>query len=101
MKEVLLKTTGCERLRLTVMLAATVDGRKLPPLLILKRKALPKSEAFPQDVIDKAQEKRMDDGGADVGVAENTQGRRPKTKLRGLSLRANYTDRAAAAGWRS
>ena len=33
MKEVLLKTTGCEKLRLTVMLAATADGRKLPPLL--------------------------------------------------------------------
>src|SRR5215510_9489201 len=36
-KEVLLKTTECEKLRLTVMLAATGDGRKLPPLLILKR----------------------------------------------------------------
>ena len=36
-KEVLLKTTGCEKIRLTVMLAATADGRKLPPLLILKR----------------------------------------------------------------
>jgi len=43
-KEVLLKTTGWEKLRLTVMLAATPDGRKLPPLLILKRKTLPKSE---------------------------------------------------------
>ena len=50
-KEVLLKTTGCKKLRLIVMLAATVDGRKLPPLLILKRKALPKSDAFPKDVI--------------------------------------------------
>ena len=39
-KEVLLKTTGCEKLRLTVMLAATTDGRKLPTLLILKRKTL-------------------------------------------------------------
>ena len=29
--EVLLKTTGCQKLRLTVMLAATADGRKLPP----------------------------------------------------------------------
>jgi len=56
-KEVLLKTTGCEELRLTVMLAATADGRKLPPLLILKRKTLPKSEAFPKDVIVRAQEK--------------------------------------------
>jgi len=39
------------------MLAATADGRKLPPLLILKRKTLPKSEAFPKDVIVRAQEK--------------------------------------------
>ena len=57
MKEVLLKTTGCEKLRLTVTLAATGDGRKLPSLLILKRKNLHKSEAFPQDVIVRAQEK--------------------------------------------
>ena len=57
MREVLLKTTGCDKLCLTVMLAANADGRKLPPLLILKRKALPKSEAFPKDVIDRAQEK--------------------------------------------
>jgi len=56
-KEVLLKITGCEKLRLTVMLAATADGRKLPPLLILKTKTLPKSEAFPKDVIVRAQEK--------------------------------------------
>jgi hypothetical protein len=39
------------------MLAATADGRKLPPLLILKRTTLPKSEAFPKDVIVRAQEK--------------------------------------------
>ena len=32
-------------------------GEKLPPLLILNRKSLPKSEAFPKDVIDRAQEK--------------------------------------------
>ena len=57
MKEVLLKNTGCEKLRLTVMLAATADGRKLPPLLNLKRKALSISEAFPKDVIDRALEK--------------------------------------------
>jgi len=56
-KEVLLKTTGCKKLRLTVMLAATADGSKLPPLLILKRKALPKSEVFSKDVIVRAQEK--------------------------------------------
>jgi hypothetical protein len=40
-----------------MMLAANADGRKLPPLLILKRKTLPKSEAFPKDVTVRAQEK--------------------------------------------
>jgi hypothetical protein len=39
------------------MLEAAADGRKLPALLILKRKTLPKSEAFPKDVIVRAQEK--------------------------------------------
>jgi hypothetical protein len=39
-KEVRLKITGCEKLRLTVKLAATDDGRKLPPLLILERNNL-------------------------------------------------------------
>jgi len=57
-KEVLLKTTGCEKLCLTVMLAATAaDGRKLPTLLILKRKTSPKLERFVKDVIVRAQEK--------------------------------------------
>ena len=37
--------------------AATVDDRKLPSLVILKKKALPKSEAFPKDDIDRAKEK--------------------------------------------
>jgi len=39
------------------MLAATANGRKLPPLLILKRKTLPKSEVFLKDVTVRAQEK--------------------------------------------
>jgi hypothetical protein len=56
-KEVLLKTTGCKKLRLTVMLAATANGRKLSPLLILKRKTLPKSEAFLKDIIVRARKK--------------------------------------------
>jgi hypothetical protein len=56
-KEVRLKTTECEKLCLTVVLAAAADGRKLPPLLILKRKTLPKLEAFPKDVTVRAQEK--------------------------------------------
>jgi hypothetical protein len=65
-KGVLFIITVCETVHLTVMLAATADGRKLPHL---KKKTLPKSEAFP-----KGPGKRMDDGGADVGVAENSTG---------------------------
>jgi hypothetical protein len=39
------------------MLAPTADGRILPPLLILKRKTLPKPRSFPKDIIVRAQEK--------------------------------------------
>jgi len=54
-KELLLKTTGFEKIRLTVTLAATADDRKLPSLLILKGR-LTNSEAFPKNVIVRAQE---------------------------------------------
>jgi hypothetical protein len=70
-KEVLLKTTGCEKLRLTVMLAATADGRKLPPLLILKGKTT-QIRGVSKGLYSQGPGKRMDDGGADVGVAENS-----------------------------
>ena len=37
-----IKTTGAEKQRCTVMLAVTVDGGKLPPYVIFKRKTLPR-----------------------------------------------------------
>lgn len=46
-KEVRVRTTGNEKTRVTVMLACTADGHKLPPFLIFKRKTLPKNETFP------------------------------------------------------
>ena len=39
-KSVLLKTTGNDRNRITVMLAVTADGQKLPLYAVLKRKTL-------------------------------------------------------------
>ena len=72
-KEVLLKTTGCEKLHLTVMLTATADGRKLPPLLILKKKTT-QIRGVSEGRYSQGPGKRMDDGGADVGVAENSVG---------------------------
>lgn len=50
-KEVKLLSTGYEKQRITVMLAVTADGSKLPPYLILRRKTLPKKEKFPRDVV--------------------------------------------------
>jgi hypothetical protein len=37
-KFVIIRTGGCGKQRCTVMLAITVDGRKLPPYVIFKRK---------------------------------------------------------------
>ena len=38
----MIKTSGNEKTRYTVVLACCADGTKLPPLLIFKRKTLPK-----------------------------------------------------------
>ena len=56
-KEVRLRTTGGEKMRMTVMLAITADGRKLPPYIIFKRKTIPKGERFPKGAVIRAQEK--------------------------------------------
>lgn len=55
-KSVLLRGTGNEKNRITVMLAVTADGGKLPPYVILKRKTIPK-ESFPEGVVIRCQEK--------------------------------------------
>jgi hypothetical protein len=49
-KSVLVKTTGHEKLRITVMLSVLADRRKLTPFVILKRKNLPK-EKLPTGII--------------------------------------------------
>ncbi|GFW49474.1 pogo transposable element with KRAB domain [Trichonephila clavipes] len=43
-------TTGQEKIHFTVMLACCADGTKLKPLLIFKRKIIPK-ENFPRSVV--------------------------------------------------
>jgi hypothetical protein len=55
-KSVLVKTTGHEKLRITVMLSVLADGRKLTPFVILRRKNLPK-EKLPTRIIFKCYEK--------------------------------------------
>jgi len=41
-KTIMIKTSGTEKTRYTVVLACCADGTNLPPLLIFKRKTLPK-----------------------------------------------------------
>jgi hypothetical protein len=41
-KSVIVRTSGCEKQRCTVMLAITADGRKLLPYVIFKRQTMPK-----------------------------------------------------------
>ena len=45
-KTIMIKTSGNEKMRYTVVLACCADGTKLPYLLIFKRKTLPK-DVFP------------------------------------------------------
>ena len=56
-KEVFIRTTGNEKNHFTVVLACAADGTKLPPMVIFKRKTLPKGDVFPRGVIVHAQEK--------------------------------------------
>ena len=51
-----INTTGHEKDRFTVMLACTADGGKLPTLVVLKRKTMPKDK-FPAGIIVHAQQK--------------------------------------------
>jgi hypothetical protein len=55
-KSVLVKTTGHEKLKITVMLSVLAVGRKFTPLIIPKRKNLPK-EKLPTGIIFKCNEK--------------------------------------------
>lgn len=45
------KTTGNERAHFTTVLACMADGTKLKPMVIFKRKTIPKGEKFPNGVI--------------------------------------------------
>ena len=50
-KSVMLKTTGHEKCRYTVVLSCMADGSKLMPMLIFKRKTLPKKINWPKGVV--------------------------------------------------
>ena len=49
-KTVLVKTTGHEKSRFTVVLTCMADGTKLKPMVVFKRKTMPKGN-FPAGVV--------------------------------------------------
>ena len=57
-KTVTIKTSGHEKTHNTVVLACCANGTKLPPMLVFKRKTLPK-ESLPCGVVVHVQEKRQ------------------------------------------
>ena len=59
-KTVSIKTSGHEKTHYTVVLACCANGTKLPPMLIFKRKTLPK-ESLPRGVVVHVQEERVDE----------------------------------------
>jgi len=48
-KTIMIKTSGNEKTHYTVVLVCCADGTKLPPLLIFKRRMLPK-DVFPHGI---------------------------------------------------
>ena len=69
-KTVLIKTTGHEKSRFTVVLACMADGTKLKPLIIFKRKTMPKDK-FPGGVVVHAHAKGwMDEAGTKLWVSK-------------------------------
>jgi hypothetical protein len=55
-KSVAVKTSGHEKMRVTIMLAVLADGNKLPPYVILNRKNMTK-EQLPRGIIVRCQSK--------------------------------------------
>ena len=84
-KTIWVKTTGHEKQRFTVVLACLADGTKLPPMVIFKRKTLPKQK-FPKGVIVHVQENGwMDDKGC-IDWINKVWDRRPGGLLNRKSL---------------
>ena len=74
-KTVLLKTTGHEKTRFTVILACLADGTKLKPMVIFKRKTMPKDN-FPAGVVVHNHPKGwMDESGVKIWIEKVWQAR--------------------------
>jgi hypothetical protein len=75
-KTVAVRTTGHEKSHFTTVLACMADGTKLPPMVIFKRKTMPK-EKFPSGVVVHVHEKGwMDEPGMHIWL-DKCWARRP------------------------
>lgn len=84
-KSVSVKTTGHEKQHFTVVLACQADGQKLRPMVIFKRKTMPK-DSFPRDVVVKVHQKGwMDENLTKVWLDEVWM-KRPGALLKPRSL---------------
>ena len=97
-KTILVKTTGHEKTHFTVALACMADGTKLKPLIIFKRKTIPKNAKFPADIVVRPHFKGwMDEEGVRFWL-NKVWNRRPGALLKKRSLlvwdmfRAHLTD---------
>uniref|UniRef100_K7FFL6 HTH CENPB-type domain-containing protein n=1 Tax=Pelodiscus sinensis TaxID=13735 RepID=K7FFL6_PELSI len=97
-KTVLIKTTGHEKIRFTVVLSCLANGSKLHPVIVFKRKTLPKTMKFPGGVIVRSHEKGWIDESGTIEWLENVWNKRPGAHLKKPSLlvwdmfRAHRTD---------
>ena len=91
----IVKSTGNEKSRVTVMLTCLADGTKLPPYVILKRKTLPKYP-MPAGIIVRVQEKGWMESRLVVDWLKVVWARRPGGRRRNMlvldAFRGHVTD---------
>ena len=72
-KIILVKTTGNEKYRFTVVLACMADGTRLKPMIVFKRKTIPKV-IFPAGLVIHAHPKGwMDEAGVKIWIEKIKQ----------------------------
>jgi len=102
-KTVMVKTTGHEKTHFTVVLSCMADGTRLKPLVIFKRKTLPKAAKFPRGVVVKAHPKGWMDEAGTKDWLRDVWNKRPGALLNQRSMlvwdmfRAHITDDVKAA----
>jgi len=84
-KAIMIKTSGNEKMRYTVVLACCADGTKLPLLLIFKRKTLPE-DVIPRGIYVHVHSKGWMDGVGMKLLLEKMWSKRPGDLLKKPSL---------------